>query len=143
MPGFINDLGANALSAVLLPPQSLTANGNGPAVDIGLAAHPLSLVAAVGAVTGTTPTLDLRLQESDLVAGPYTDVPAGAFRQAVTTDANGLVFAYVKKSTKRFVRLAAVTGGTTPVFPATVLLFAHARNVGLPDSKGFNLSPAG
>lgn len=143
MPGLINDLGSNSLSAVLLPPQSLAASANGPTVDTALASHPLSLVVVLGAITGTAPTLDVRLQESDTaVAGTYTDVPGGAFRQIVAADAGTMVFAYVKKSTKRFVRAAAVVAGTAPAILASVALYAQARNVGNPDTKGFAVSPA-
>lgn len=142
MPGLINDLGFNSLSGVLLPPQSLAASANGAGLDVGLAAHPLSLVAVLGAITGTAPTLDIRLQESDTAGGTYTDVPGGAFRQIVAADAGTMVFAYVKKSTKRFVRAAAVVAGTTPAILASMTLYAQIRNVGNPDTKGFNVSPA-
>lgn len=78
--------------------------------------------------TGTTPTLDLKLQQSD-DNSTFTDVPIAqnvdgtAFAQ-VTTVASFQERTYKPQS--RYVRAVATIGGTTPSFNCAAILIAGA-----------------
>lgn len=97
-------------------------SGNSGWIDVGDAREIVAqLDAAAG--TGTTPTLDVRLQTSfngsDATA---VDVPAGAFSQVA-----GAASAQIKSVTvfHRFVKVAWTIGGTTPSFDFGVYLTAR------------------
>ncbi len=76
---------------------------------------------SVTPVSGTTPTYDGKLQESDTLGGTYTDVSGAAIVQ-VTTGATVLQSLKVNWSAiKSFVRWADDVGGTSPVYDRCVL----------------------
>jgi hypothetical protein len=80
------------------------------------------LVAAhVSAVSGTSPTLDVKVQQSDTtVDGDFADVTGGALAQ-FTAAGNKVGFA---KVTKAFYRVVGTVGGTaTPTATSTVSVF--------------------
>jgi hypothetical protein len=81
----------------------------------------------VGVVSGTTPTLDTKFQESDTSGGTYTDCsPTGAFAQVIVTDK--LEITNFKRS-KRFVRAASTIGGSTPSFTYGVALLQMKKAI--------------
>ena len=69
----------------------------------------------VNTESGTTPTLDVKLQESDTVGGTYTDIAGAVFTQ-VTAGAVIQSIPVDLSQTKKFVRAVATEGGTSPVF---------------------------
>ncbi len=113
-------IGDVAKSAFTFRPQALTATANGTAVDRLNYQSVLALL-DVGAVAGTTPTLDCKLQESDTSGGTYTDLsPAVSFTQV--TAANGRQEKSVDLSPKkRFVRGTCTVGGTGPSFTMSLI----------------------
>lgn len=94
-------------------PQISTATVTGQAVDLDRGDGACFAFLEVGAVSGTTPTLDVKVQESDTSGGTYTDIPGAAFTQI--TAANKSQILDFKRS-KRFCRLLATIAGTTPSF---------------------------
>lgn len=89
--------------------------GNKPGVKVGKGWMTGWL--RVSAVTGTAPTLDVHLEESD-DDSTYTDIPGGAFPQMTAAGMKSIQV----KATKPYVRVVSATGGTAPVFTAQVLL---------------------
>jgi hypothetical protein len=93
-----------------------TASTNSPGLDLGSGfapggiGQPVAGVIQVTAVTGTTPTMAPKLQESS-DNSTFTD--CGATLANITA-----VGTYVAKGivSKRYVRLATTIGGTTPSF---------------------------
>lgn len=70
----------------------------------------------IGAVSGTTPTLDVKLQESDDNV-TYTDIAGAAFGQKTDSDADSRFVARVDlQQRKKFIRAVATIAGTTPDF---------------------------
>lgn len=73
----------------------------------------------IGAASGTTPTLDAKVQESDSLGSGYTDIPAAAYQsgavptQKTDADANKS-FSFGVKATglKKYLRYVVTTGGT-------------------------------
>jgi hypothetical protein len=104
------------------PKQARTASGSTSWLDVGdareLVAHLQS-----DAGTGTTPTLDVKLQTSfDGNDATAIDVPASAFAQVGAAAASQI------KSVApfhRFVRITWAIGGTTPSFNFGVYLTAR------------------
>ena len=97
-------------------PNALTATANGTAVD-ALGYNSLAAALEVGTVSGTSPTLDVKLQESDTSGGTYTDISGAAFTQ-VTASNNSQILRVegLGTSRKRFIRAVATIAGTTPSF---------------------------
>jgi hypothetical protein len=116
------NLGQYLHTVALLPAQSVTADGNGPGVDVREFTGEMAVFLAAKNTAGTTPTLDVKLQDSD-DDSTYADVAGATFTQV--TDA-GTLAAVLHKITvnasalKRYVRAVADIGGTdSPAFLAS------------------------
>ncbi len=111
-----------------LRPQAITANTNGTGVDTqGYNSAAVSL--ETGAVTGTTPTLDVAIQDSAdnsvfaalSPAVAFTQVTAANNSQILRLDGLGLT------GRRRYIRAVATVGGTTPNFTSScVVLLGRA-----------------
>ena len=114
-------------------PASVTATANGTAVDTQ-GYMDGAVVLEVGAVTGTAPTLDVKMQESDTSGGTYTDITGAVFTQVVASNSSQIIrLAELNVGRKRFIRAVATIAGTGPnfTFGCEVLLgnsFAGAIN---------------
>lgn len=99
-----------------------TVTGNSGWVDIGDAKELVAqLDSAAG--TGTTPTLNVKLQTSyDGADATAVDVPSGAFTQ-VTTVASAQIAAMT--AVHRFVKVVWTIAGTTPSFNFGVYITAR------------------
>ncbi len=124
--GKINDIHGETSITRLLDPAAVAASGViGQALDMQSFQCRVKVALNIGAVTGTTPTLDIKVQDCDTVGGTYADVsPATAFAQKVTASANTVdAIGIDPRAVRRFVKLYATAGGTTPNFTigATVI----------------------
>lgn len=122
-------LGTRHISVLLLfAPQALTTTTNGASVDLkGTASpglHEMRVHLNVGAAAGTTPTLNVKIQDSpDNVT--FTDVSGAAFAQQTGAAVADLFF----RTPNRYARAVATIGGTAPSFTFSVDLYAPLRNV--------------
>jgi hypothetical protein len=80
-------------------------------------ARDLVAIQNVTAASGTTPTLDVKFQESN-DGTAWIDIPTAAFAQSTTAGIKRLEFA----SRAAFVRAVSTIGGTTPSFTFDVSL---------------------
>jgi len=106
---------AQALNAIdLIPMADITASGNGTGVDISSFVGEGKFLLAAKNVAGTTPTLDVKLQDSpDNVT--FTDVSGGAFTQvtdAGTKAAVSLTLNVQLDALAKYVRAVKTIGGT-------------------------------
>jgi len=105
----------------VLPAVRRTATANGSAVDIQQYVGKLKFILASSAGGGTSPTMDVKLQDSADGSTGWADISGAAFTQvtdgADTTAALGLV----ANSVKRYVRAVATIGGTSPTFDCAVV----------------------
>jgi hypothetical protein len=93
---------------------TVTASGNSPAVDVNSTpVDGVTIKALVTAVSGTTPTLDIKVQESN--DGTTWNDTGVAFPQITAV---GKYQAQVYTSKKKL-RLVYTVGGTTPSFTLT------------------------
>ncbi len=101
-------------------PAALTATTNGSAVDtLGYNSAAVSL--EVGAVSGTTPTLDVKIQESADGSTGWADVSGATFTQ-VTASNNSQILRVegLGTSRKRYLRAVETIAGTTPSFTMAI-----------------------
>jgi len=116
MPGtYVKD----ALEPVLQN-GTINANATGSAVQVDFP-HDVQVVATVtGAVTGTTPTLDIEVQGADDSGFTTNVVSYGRFGQLVTADQNSAKSHVLQARVyKKYMRIKSVVGGTSPVFTTT------------------------
>jgi hypothetical protein len=130
------DVGHNDAGGSTLKPQTATSTATGTAVDMQLADGPVNALLTVGTVSGTTPTCDVKLQESDDGSTNWTDITGAAFTQVKASDARQWVQAL---RSKRYVRALATIAGTMPSFALAVELVGQAKVVGT--GGGYTSSP--
>lgn len=105
----------------LVAPSTRTATVTGTGVDLSPYVNTvntnLKIVADVGTVTGTTPTLDIKIQDSDDNSS-FSDITGATFTQITATGA-GAVKIHTKTN-KRYIRAVGTIAGTTPSFPLAI-----------------------
>jgi hypothetical protein len=95
---------------------------SGPIANAGAAAYVLAMV-QITAITGTSPTLVVSLDESADGSTSWTAV-TGATTAALTAAGSAVLFG---KPTKNFVRVTATIGGTTPAVTANIAFISFAE----------------
>lgn len=99
---------------------ALTASGNSSGLDVQKTpGGGVWVEIVVSAVSGTSPTADFKVQESN-DDSTYNDV--ATFAQIVATGRH----ARLVQSKKRYLRLARTIGGTTPSFTVTAGIVSGA-----------------
>ena len=94
---------------------SVTATATSSAIDLKEFDGDVLLVLNCAAGTGSSPTLDIKVQDSDETGGTYGDLSGAAFTQV--TDAASLQTLEVNKDEcKRFIKIVQTVGGSSPVF---------------------------
>lgn len=101
------------------PTAARTTTGNGTAVDAQTFDGDLFLVLDSAAGTGTTPTLDVKIQSSDTSGGTFTDITGATFTQ-VTGTASQQSIVISKDEARRWIRIVYTVSGTTPSFTFSV-----------------------
>lgn len=96
-----------------------TATGNATGVDLQQYDGDVVLVLDSAAGTGSSPTLDVKVQSSDTLGGTYADITGAAFTQ-VTGTASQQKLVISKDEARRFVRVVYTVGGSTPSFTFSV-----------------------
>lgn len=105
--------------------RTVTANGTG--VDLKDFVGQIAVVLDSAAGTGTTPTLDVKLQDSD-DNSTFADIsPAVAFAQVTGAGVSTQRIGASADSLRRYVRAVATIGGTTPSFTFSVNLIGRKQ----------------
>ena len=102
---------------------SVTATATSSAIDLKEFDGDVLLVLNCAAGTGSSPTLDIKVQDSDETGGTYGDLSGAAFTQ-VTDAASVQTLEVNKDECKRFIKLVQTVGGSSPVFVYGVSLVA-------------------
>jgi len=113
---------------ILSAPATRTTTVTGAAVDILNVDGPMLVVQHVGTVTGTTPTLDGKLQDSadgstgwaDITGATFTQVTASNSKQKITIPAG---------SVAGWIRYVGTIAGTTPSFILSVTGLSRKETV--------------
>lgn len=100
----------------VVAPARKTASENGSAIDLRDYVGDVKVILSTSAGGGTTPTLDVKLQESDATGSGFTDISGAEFTQV--TDAADSTEAIVisADSNKRYMRAVLTIDGTSPTF---------------------------
>ena len=121
----IHDLASQAILGVGLAPQTVTASINGNGGDLQDGDSRCFAIQQVGTVSGTTPTLAGKIQESsdnatwsDIANATFTSVTASNNYQAITFDRS-----------KRYVRYVGTIGGTSPSYALAVVISEQRKQV--------------
>lgn len=126
---FFNDLKNNLKDDAAgnsIRPQTATSTVTGQAVDLVDTDGPCFAAIQVGTVSGTSPTLDVKVQESDTSGGTYADIAGATFTQ-VTASNKSQVINF--KRSKRFCKLIGTIAGTTPSFALAGQLYGMKKSV--------------
>ena len=94
---------------------SVSATATSSAIDLKDFDGDVLLVLNCAAGTGSSPTLDVKVQDSDETGGTYGDLSGATFTQ-VTTSASLQTLEVNKDECKRFIKLVQTVGGSSPVF---------------------------
>tara|TARA_B100001989_G_scaffold211172_1_gene160567 strand:+ start:984 stop:1367 length:384 start_codon:yes stop_codon:yes gene_type:complete len=94
---------------------SVTATATSGAIDLKEFDGDVLLVLNCAAGTGSSPTLDIKVQDSDESGGTYGDLSGATFTQ-VTDAASVQTLEVNKDECKRFIKVVQTVGGSSPVF---------------------------
>lgn len=109
----------------LLAPAALDTTTSGTGVDVsdyeGIAAAVLHSAAG----TGTTPTMNVKLQSCATVGGTYADISGATFTEVDDTEGGSIqIITFNIAEPSAFVRATATIAGTTPEFTCSAALVA-------------------
>jgi hypothetical protein len=122
----LRDFARQAILNVGLTPRTVTTTTQGPAGDLLAGDGRCFAVQQVGAVSGTTPTLAGKIQESADGASGWTDIPGATFTTVTTADN---VQAITFDRTLRYVRYVGTVGGSSPSFALAVMISEQKKQV--------------
>ena len=111
------NVGQDLTVTELLPLVDVTATANGTGIDIRQYSGKIAVIFQSAAGSGTNPTLDIHLEDSDAVGGSYVDISGATFTQV--TDGADITQKIVvdADAANAFLRAVKTIGGTdTPTF---------------------------
>ena len=94
---------------------AVTSTATSAAIDLKEYDGDVSLILTSAAGTGSSPTLDVKVQDSDASDGTYGDLSGAAFTQ-VTDSVSMQVITFSKDEAKRYIKIVQTVGGSTPSF---------------------------
>ena len=125
------NLGRMMVGHIALAPQTLAVAStatNGNKIDRQGYDH-ATVELIIGAVSGGTPSVTVKVQESATAGGTYTDITSAAFGAKVVAPVSVADTAYPTfiglidlKGVKRFIRIVATTGAGTPSIAIAVII---------------------
>lgn len=116
----------NVIHAAILACANVSASANGTGIDVSDFVGGVKFTLDSGAGTGTTPTLDVKLQESD-DNSTWTDVTGGAFTQVTDAGASFETLTLSADGLKKYVRGVDAVTGTSPAFPRSLSLVGEKQ----------------
>lgn len=127
MSTFINDVERNAQVAMLVEPVAKTSSVTTTGVDCKDIDGLLTAIQAVGAATGTTPTLNGVIQESPDNSSAWTTV---ATFDEVDGDGDNTVQVKSFQRSKRYLRyVGTIAHGGSASFTMSLVLFGQKKQV--------------
>ena len=94
---------------------AVTSTATSAAIDLKEYDGDVSLILTSAAGTGSSPTLDVKVQDSDASGGTYGDLSGATFTQ-VTGSVSMQVITFCKDEAKRYIKIVQTIGGSTPSF---------------------------
>jgi len=100
---------------------AVTSTATSSAIDLLEYDGDVMLILDSAAGGGSSPTLDIKVTESDETGGTYTDLSGATFTQVVDA-ASMQTLAINKDSSKRFIKIVQTIGGSSPTFTFSINL---------------------
>lgn len=101
----------------LLLPATLTSTTSGTGVDVSLYEGFAAAVVHSAAGTGTTPTMNVKLEHCATVGGTYADISGATFVEIDDTAGGSVqIITFDARAVDGFVRATATLAGTSPSF---------------------------
>ena len=100
---------------------AVTSTATSSAIDLLEFDGDILLVLDSAAGTGSSPTLDIKIQDSDASSGTYGDLSGATFTQ-VTGSASMQTLVISKDSAERYIKIVQTITGSTPSFTFSVNL---------------------
>ncbi len=110
----------------LLGSAARTTTVNGSAVDLLNYDGSIKAVLESAAGTGTSPTMDVKIQDSADGSTGWADVSGATFTQ-VTTAVSLQSLSLNTRGMKRYIRAVATIGGTTPSFTCNAIAIGQKK----------------
>ena len=85
------------------------------------------VVMDVGTVSGTTPTCDFKLTESDTSGGTYADITGATASQITATGVREIAYDVAKA--KRWIKVLGTIAGTSPSFAVAELFVGFKKYI--------------
>ena len=121
----LHDVADQMILGAGLTPQTLTGSVNGSTADMINGDSSCFAIQQVGTVSGTSPTLAGKIQESS-DGTTWTDVANATFAQ-VTASNNYQAISFER--TKRYLRYVGTVGGTSPSFAIAVVISEQKKQI--------------
>ena len=125
----LNNEGSAASFVQASPPGTRTATFSNGWQDVRQYEGDLVFVQTVGTISGTTPTLDGKIEDADDISGTGAADLSGASFAQVTASSNIQKLVVSAGRSRGFVRYTGTIGGTTPNFPMAVVMLARPKIV--------------
>ena len=100
---------------------AVTSTATSSAIDLLEYDGDVMLILDSAAGGGSSPTLDIKITESDASSGTYTDLSGATFTQ-VTGSASMQTLSINKDECKRFIKIVQTIGGSSPTFTFSINL---------------------
>ena len=119
---------------------AVTSTATSSAIDLLEYDGDVMLILDSAAGGGSSPTLDIKITESDASSGTYTDLSGATFTQ-VTGSASMQTLAINKDECKRYIKIVQTIGGSSPTFTFSINLVGLKKygQKYSPPSEGFFL----
>jgi hypothetical protein len=124
----LSDINSNLTQTAVVAIAAKTSTVTSSAVDIRAYKGGFILQQLVGVVSGTTPTLDGKLQTSADGSTGWADISGATFTQVTATDSFQKI-GFVENQTLGYVRYVGTIAGTTPSFTMGVALLGAKERV--------------
>lgn len=112
----------------LIRAEQISSTETGTGVDLQPYTNPggreMKAVLSTTAVSGTTPTMDVKIQESAVLGSGYTDITGATFTQVTDSSTTEEIHF---QTNLQFVRAIATLAGTSPVYDAAVVLVVRKK----------------
>lgn len=123
-----NEAAAGEL-AIISNPAARTATFTSPWIDVRKYEGDIAIMLLIGTVSGTTPTLDCKIQHSAAFDGSSPNDVAGATFTQYTDSTHTEKLVLPANSLRGWIALVATIAGTTPSFQMACALLARPKIV--------------
>ena len=124
----ISDINSNLTQTAVVAIAAKTSTVTSSAVDLRTYKGGVIVQQLVGVVSGTSPTLDGKIQTSADGSTGWADISGATFTQVTATDSFQKI-GFVLNETLGYVRYVGTITGTTPSFTMGVALLAAKERV--------------